>query len=409
MQNFKSIIEKLFPPTFQLIDGTDEIFELNFALWEYENLSKQDLINRSAYFKSIEGKPTVHYQTCNLQNLEEIHQNSSLRTKAFFLNGKYSTGYATHSLFPYRGKFHPQMIRALLNIIGVKPGDMVLDPMSGSATLSVEANLLGIDSVAVDVSPFCGLMGRVKTFALNLDKEKLEQITKEQGKIFEKLNKQKVPSYFVKDGQNEEKSYYEIALLAFLDAMGFARRSSKSLNVLFPIVLNRYISTIRNFQTAREKLGLKIGSSKIIEGSALDLSLEDDSIDGVITSPPYSFAIDYVDNDEPQLKYLGYDPIRLKTSMIGLQGRGIAEKLELYFDMLDKVFAELARVTKKGTKTIFVVGTNDIQTKGVRLEGKIKELAKGQKFKFLSEILKPIKGLQNTMKEEYILIFENAK
>lgn len=409
MQNLKSITEKLFPTNYQLIDGTDEIFELNFALWEYENLKKQDLINRAAYFKSIEGTPTIHYQTCNLQNLEEIHQNSSLRTKAFFLNGKYSTGYATHSLFPYRGKFHPQMIRALLNMIDVKPGDVVLDPMSGSATLSVEANLLGIDSVAVDVSPFCGLMGRVKTFALNLDKKKLEKITKEQDKIFEKLNKQKVPSYFVSEKKDDEKSYYEIVLLAFLDAMGFARRSSKSLNVLFPIVLNRYVSTINNFQDAREKLGLKVGSSKIIEGSALDLPLDDDSVDGVITSPPYSFAIDYVGNDEPQLKYLGHNPIELKAEMIGLQGRGIDEKLELYFDMLDKVFSELARVTKKGTKTIFVVGTNDIQTKGVRLEGRIKELAEGQKFKFLSEILKPIKGLQNTMKEEYILIFENAK
>ncbi len=410
MQNFKSITEKLFPPTYQLIDGADEIFELNFALWEYENLKKQDLINCGAYFKSVDGTPTIHYQTCDLQNLEEIHQNSSLRTKAFFLNGKYSTGYATHSLFPYRGKFHPQMIRALLNMIGIKPGDVVLDPMSGSATLSVEANLLGIDSAAVDVSPFCGLMGRVKTFALNLDKKKLEQITKEQSKIFEKLNKQKVPNYFVKkDEQDDEKSYYEIALLAFLDAMGFARRSSKSLDVLFPVVLNRYISTIKNFQTAREKLGLKIGKSKIIEGSALDLPLEDNSVDGVITSPPYSFAIDYVDNDKPQLEYLDCDPVKLKTNMIGLQGRGIAERLELYFDMLDKVFAGLARVTKKGTKTVFIVGTNDIQTKGVRLEGRIKELAESQKFKFLSEILKPIKGLQNTMKEEYILIFENNK
>lgn len=409
MQNLKSITKKLFPETYQLIDGTDEIFELNFALWEYENLKKQDLINRGAYFKSVENTPTIHYQTCNLQNLEEIHQNSSLRTKAFFLNGKYSTGYATHSLFPYRGKFYPQMIRALLNMIGVKPGDVVLDPMSGSATLSVEANLLGIDSVAADVSPFCGLMGRVKTFALDLDKKKLEQIAKEQDKIFEKLNKQKIPSYFVKDKQDSEKSYYEIVLLAFLDAMGFARRSSKSLNVLFPVVLNRYISTIKNFQVAREKLGLKMGNSKIIEGSALDLPLNDDSVDGVITSPPYSFAIDYVDNDEPQIEYLGHDPIKLKSGMIGLQGRGINEKLELYFDMLDKVFAELARVTKKGTKTIFVVGTNDIQTKGVRLEGRIKELAESKKLKFLSEILKPIKGLQNTMKEEYILIFENAK
>jgi len=409
MQNFKPITKKLFPNDYQLIDGTDEIFELNLAFWEYENLNKEDLIKRSAYFKSIEDKPTIHYQTCNLQNLEEIHRNSSLRTKAFFLNGKYSTGYATHSLFPYRGKFHPQMIRSLLNMIGIKPGDIVLDPMSGSATLSVEANLMGIDSIAVDVSPFCCLMGRVKTFALDLDSKKFNQISKEREKIFEKLNKPKVPDYFIKNSKDESKPYYEVALLAYLDAVGFARRSSKSLNILFPVVLNRYVATIKNFQTAREKLDIKIGKSKIVEDSALNLPLEDDEIDGVITSPPYSFAIDYVDNDKPQLEYLGYEPAKLKENMIGLQGRGISEKLELYFNMLDKVFEELARVTKKRSKTIFIVGTNDIQTKGVRLETKIKELAESQKFKFLFEILKPIKGLQNTMKEEYILIFENNK
>ncbi len=411
MQKLKSITEKLFPLSHQLIDGTDEIFELNFALWEYENLKPKDLIQRGAYFKTVEDTPTIHYQTCNLQNLEDIHKNSSLRTKAFFLDGKYSTGYATHSLFPYRGKFHPQMIRALLNMIDIPQGGLVLDPMSGSATLSVEANLLGIDSVAIDVSPFCGLMGRVKTFALNLDKKRLDQLANEENKIFERLNKQKVPSYFIDSNQDKDRRYYEITLLAFLDAMGFARRSAKPLNVLFPIVLNRYLSTIRNFQDAREKLDLKIGNTKVIEGSALTIPLEDNSADGVITSPPYSFAIDYVDNDKPQLEYLGYNPAQLKEDMIGLQGKGkaINEKLELYFDMLDKVFAELARVTKRGSKTVFIVGTNDIQTKGVRLETKIKELAEAQKFSFVSEILKPIKGLQNTMKEEYILIFENTK
>jgi hypothetical protein len=28
----------------------------------------------------------------------------------------------THWIYPYRGKFHPQMVRALFNILGVKPG-----------------------------------------------------------------------------------------------------------------------------------------------------------------------------------------------------------------------------------------------------------------------------------------------
>ena len=39
------------------------------------------------------------------------------------------------NLFPYRGKFHPQLIRALLNILQIKPGQTVLDPMAGSSTV----------------------------------------------------------------------------------------------------------------------------------------------------------------------------------------------------------------------------------------------------------------------------------
>ena len=119
MQKHTPLLEKLFTKDYQLIDGTDEIFELDLALWEYEALSKKELVDRSAYFKLVDGKETTHFRTCNLQNLEEVHKNSSFRTKVFFLDGKYSTGYATHSLFPYRGKFHPQLIRALLNILDI--------------------------------------------------------------------------------------------------------------------------------------------------------------------------------------------------------------------------------------------------------------------------------------------------
>lgn len=405
----KSIINDLFGDEYQLIDGTDEIFELDLASWEHNSLSQKALIERGAYFKIINGKETTHYRACNLQNLEDIHKNSSFRTKIFFLNGKYSTGYATHSLFPYRGKFHPQFIRALLNILKIKKGDVVLDPMSGSATLSVESNLLGIDSVAVDLSPFCCLMGRVKTFSLNLDPEILKSITRDPKQIATKLSKQKVPKYFLDESNNGKRSYYEIVLLAFLDAMGFACRSNSSLQTLFPRVLERYIATIINFQEVRKKLNLQIGKSKILQGSTLSLPLNDDSIDAIITSPPYSFAIDYLKNDQPQLEYLGYDLDKLREEMIGLQGRGVDNKLEIYFEQMQKAMQEMSRVSKKGTPIVIIIGTNEIQTNGVRLETKIKEVAEKQNLKFDFEILKPIRGLQNTMKDEYVLFFTNNK
>jgi hypothetical protein len=84
MQKYTPLLKKIFAKNFQLIDGTDEIFEIDLALWEHEVLSKKELIDRSAYLKLVDGKETTHFKTCNLQNLEEVHKNSSFRTKVFF-------------------------------------------------------------------------------------------------------------------------------------------------------------------------------------------------------------------------------------------------------------------------------------------------------------------------------------
>ncbi len=405
----KLLINKLFDENYQLIDGVDDIFELDLALWEHESLSEDELIKKSAYFKKVKNLETYHYQECNLQNLEEVHKNSSFRTKLFFLSGKYSTGYATHSLFPYRGKFHPQMIRALLNVLNIKKGNFVLDPMGGSGTLATEANLLGINAITADLSPFCGLMARVKTFALDLNIEKLKNIAQNSEQIFAKLNKKQVPKYFIDNKNNKDKDYYEIILLAFLDAMGFASRSNSSLKELFPRVLERYIKTIVNWQKARDALNLDIGKTKVIQHSVFDLQLPDNSVDAIITSPPYSFAIDYLKNDKPQLEYLGYNLDELKEQMIGLQGRGIEQKLEIYFQQMQQAMKEMVRVVKKDCPIVIIIGTNNIQTGGVSLEENIIELADKQKLELSFEMKKPIRGLQNTMKNESILFFNNAK
>lgn len=67
------------------------------------------------------------------------------------------------------------------------------------------------------------------------------------------------------------------------------------------------------------------------------------------------------------------------------------------------------RVAKKGAPIVIIIGTNDIQTGGVSLQNKVIELAKKQKLKFDFEMLKPIRGLQNTMKNESVLFFNNGK
>lgn len=55
------------------------------------------------------------------------------------------------------------MVRALLNIVEVKPGETILGPLIGSGTTAVECQLLGINCIGIDASPLCVLQSKVKT------------------------------------------------------------------------------------------------------------------------------------------------------------------------------------------------------------------------------------------------------
>jgi len=396
----------MLPKEFDLLPNASELFELEFAFYEYKSLTKDEIIHRGAFFKSVDGVLTYHYKICASNN-PLIWEGRSEKTKAYFREGNFSTGYATHGLFPYRGKFHPQLIKGLLNLLKTQPGDVVLDPMCGSGTLNVEASLIGIDSIGIEKSPFCTLMSRVKYEALKIDNEIISSLRKNMEENYKSLRSS---NGFYQDAcPNELELEKRITLLAFLDAMGYARRCSKSIDILFPSVFKRYVGQIQSFIEERDKLDLKIGNARFDIGDARNLVLADNSIDAIITSPPYSFAIDYVENDKPQLEYLGYDTNKLKDDMIGLKGKNRKEKLNNYFEDMNGVLSEMYRVLKPNRYAVMIIGSNDIQTGGIRLETKIEEMGLKHGFSLDQKIKKPIKGIQNTMRDEYILFLRKAR
>jgi DNA modification methylase len=400
-----SVRTHLFGQKYELLTSVTELFELDVAYFEKKALNEKALIERSAYFKTVNGKPTKHFLRCS-QNSATI-QGRSAAARAYFEEGQFSTVYATHGLFPYRGKFHPQLIRGILNIIRVQEGETILDPMCGSGTANIEAALMGINSIAVDVSPFCQLMTKARYDALTVEKETIEKIKTKPEQLFEFFIKGDVSRRVAKLNNPEKIKAYEISLLAFLDAMGYARRvSSRTHNELFSTVLNRYLATIESVQSNPFFDRENLGSLKVLANSdATHLEIEDCSIDAVITSPPYSFAIDYVENDAPQLAYLGYNIEELRAKMIGLKGRNKNDKLSAYFTDMESVCSEVSRVLKKGRFLVIIIGSNTNQTGGIRLEGKIIEACDNKGLKIVKSILKPIKGMRNTMKDEYILFF----
>jgi len=403
--NIQTPTQELFDNKIELLPSVTELFEYELAYLEYKILSEKDYLQRTAYAKSYNEKKSNHFLRYS-EIPDAISKNRSSTTNSYFKNGLFSTGYATHSLFPYRGKFHPQLVKGLINILGIKEGETILDPMAGSGTTNIEASLMGINSVAIDISPFCQLMTKTKYEALSIDLNLLNNTD---------LNSDELFSFFkntdfkdkLKNVDIEKQKIYNLALLAFLDALGYSKRVVRSNHhQLFDKVLLRYIETVKSI-LQNKHYNEKIGAVEILEKSnALNIDLKANSIDGIITSPPYSFAIDYVENDKDQLEFLGYNTVNLKKELIGLKGESKKEKIDTYFNDMDKFCNEAARVLKKNKYLVIIIGSNTNQTGGIRLEETVIKSANKYNLTLVKSILKPIKGMRNTMKEEYILIFE---
>ena len=403
----KPITHKIFGDNVSLLSGVDELFELEMAYWEFNCLDKEQLLERSAFLKSIDQQHTKHYLLYSSYDAK-LNENRSANTQAYFEEGQFSTGYATHGLFPYRGKFHPQLIKGLLNILGIEKGETVLDPMAGSGTLNIESSLLGINSIACDVSPFCQFMIQTKYEALTIDINLLNTVPINIKKIFDFFSKGNVIHKISQIGNIEKKKIYNLMLLAWLDALGYSKRVVRSNHEqLFEKVLPRYLETVKSTINNPYFEQNAIGKVAILHNSeALKIELQNESVDCVVTSPPYSFAIDYVENDKSQLEFLGYKPKELKSRLIGLKGKNKTDRLNTYFNDMDMVCEEISRILKKDKYFTMIIGSNTNQTGGIRLEETIIESARKYNLALVKSILKPIKGMRNTMKDEYILIFQ---
>jgi len=365
-------------------------YEITNGLREFKLLEAKDitkLIKRLAYFKVVGGEYTDYFRIIQKNRTRSVNQ------------------YLTHWIYPYKGKFHPQMIRALLNIIKVEPGDTILDPFIGSGTAAVEAQLLGIHCIGTDISPLCMLQSKVKTESVSV----LNGIIK----VKESIASQTQPSLLNPKsgaldqaidliGNEEIRNFYKIAeLVAISDS---ARRGRDFVNSFFKN-LNLMIYSVKDYAEIVKRLNLKLGQVDIRLEDARNLSLDKDSIDGIITSPPYSIALDYVANDAHAFKALGFDLEEMRAKFIGVKGKG-QERIELYNQDMEESLQEMYRVLKPSKYAVIVIGNATYLGEEIKTVEFTVEHAKKMGFKLVKNIDKIIFGLYNIMKRENILIFQ---
>lgn len=408
--------------TLKLFDDVSQVYELLLARMEFSTLgvNLSQFAQRTAYFEEIEGRKTLHYYLSAVKGKGQIG---------------HSNQYLTHWFYPYKGKFHGQMIKALINFMGVGTDGVILDPFMGSGTTLVECATLGIPSIGIDINPALCLVSQIKLDSLSLDYPEFCRVLSETKPLdifhyfvgqarekrpwflcFSKLNQEAkkllheawewhLPQGLVKELPLEWRNFLFLCYLHALSDYTYLQGTNKEQSLLefFMRDLNEYLDTIRGTYTVLRDRGVKIAPTKVLFGSALQLPLPDESVDAIVTSPPYSIALDYIKNDQHLLDYLGIETSDLREQLIGLKGKR-EEKLRLYEKDIKQSLMEMHRVLKPGGCVAILLGDVVVENKRTNFCSKILSWAPELGFTEGEDIRRPILGGYARLRYEHIIL-----
>jgi len=256
-----------------------------------------------------------------------------------------STRYSVHGLHEYKGKFNPQIVRGILNILGVPLTATVFDPFCGSGTTLLECTHVGMTSVGVDRNPLAVFMANAKLQALATPVSHLERLLSrllaeyQVGEACFDVSEEEAPRReYLRRWFNEdtmlclEKLRYCIEKVAgdhspifFAVASNLLRdyslqepadlriRRRKSPLPTIPFIRTyetSAVSLLNKVKTAQSILGVLerkssayLADSRSIDLRALNLG-KTFRFDVAITSPPYATALPYIDTQRLSLVWL---------------------------------------------------------------------------------------------------------
>jgi DNA modification methylase len=266
------------------------------------------------------------------------------------------------NIFSWRGQFSPQLIENLLLSYCPKTA-VILDPFVGSGTSLYEAACLGLPVFGCEVNPAAWILSRtyqIINLKLETRNNLLNSITNKLETCFPK------PKLFQPD-KNSELTIFQFK--SHLDYL-YKRASLWEIIILntFVILLDlgskkldieHIYHTFHKLSQVITNLPYSPAPITSLLCDARCLSVDSESIDLVITSPPYINVFNYHQNYRLSAEILGWDLLKIAKSEIGSNR---ANRKNRFFTVvqycLDMAFAlrEIQRVCKPNARIIFVVG-----------------------------------------------------
>ena len=259
--------------------------------------------------------------------------------------------YVTHGAHRYKGKFYPQLSKALMNLSGLGPASRVMDPFCGSGTTLVEGFLNGHLAFGCDMNPMAAKIARAKVGILEISPNVVrEAFGAVASQIEDTPSALGDPSsQFESECLNEIERWFPepvVHKLAWLlstirtSSTGVVRdllevvlsdlarqvsqQEPSDLRVrrrripiedadvfgLYLEALDTQFDRLEKFWQARSYSPRRLFRGTVVEGDCRDertfdrMGVLPNSVDLVLTSPPYATALPYIDTDRLSLLLL---------------------------------------------------------------------------------------------------------
>jgi DNA modification methylase len=303
---------------------------------------------------------------------------------------------AIHNWYYYKEGYSRQLVEHFLKKWDIKRNEIVFDPFCGVGTTVLACKQNGISCFGTDVSPLAVLVAQVKTW--NYDLEELEQQVKEalgwkfsppkslpKNKFFKRaLSKyalQDIIFYREKLRQVENPAIRNFLLLALMDSafrgsylrkdgavVKIKKQSKPPVGKLFKYKIRRMLRELKKNPLPRTPCSASVGDARFIEAKP-------NSIDYVITSPPYLNKIEYTQIYKFEYSLFFNQPESQIPAFIGGKPLTTEEKCEKYFSDMEKVLGELQRICKPGAKMAIVIGGGCFPDKAVLVDEQLAKIA----------------------------------
>lgn len=366
------------------------------------------------------------------------------------------TSYITHGYHRYPAKFIPQLARRLIEEHS-KPNDMVLDPFCGCGTTLVESAVAKRYSYGTDINPIAIMITKAK--AQYLDPVALTVAFNRILSAFPKAtavspDNERIAYWFKKEQITDlAKLLHAIqnlsdAGLRLFFLCGFSNilkncsiwnqrynKPARDLNKKIPDVMRTFRRQIRMMMKGNAAFcNLMDGQPHLAAAAecrdSRRLPLENESVNLVVTSPPYVTSYEYGDLHQLSMlwlegltdlrgfreRFIGSSLKRLESKIeasqalthssiaaniggkLQRQDRKTASSVMQYFQSMYEIWLELYRVVRIGGKVGIVIGNTSLKGTEITNAEVFAEQMQGLGFKLIDVIKReiPSKNLPST-------------